>query len=174
MPRGADPDTAQSLHGSGLIAAFLGGITVAFIRPADKHKWLHAAESVGDTLSLLTWVVFGAVVIGRVLPQFGWDHVLYGALSLTVVRMLPVFLSLTGLPIGTDGKLFIGWFGPRGLASVVFVIIVLEAGVDGGDSMAMTVACTVVLSIIAHGLSAVPLARRYGARALEMAANDRK
>ncbi len=166
--------TAQSLHGSGLIAAFLGGITVAFIRPADKHKWLHAAEAVGDTLSLLTWVVFGAVVIGRVLPQFGWDHVLYAALSLTVIRMLPVFLSLTGLPIGTDGKLFIGWFGPRGLASVVFVIIVLEAGVNGGDSMAMTVACTVVLSIIAHGLSAVPLARRYGTRAFEVAANDRR
>jgi NhaP-type Na+/H+ or K+/H+ antiporter len=75
-----------------------------------------------------------------------------------------MFLSLTGVSLGTDGKLFISWFGPRGLVSIVFVIIVLNAGVPGGDSLAMTVVCTVVLSIIAHGLSAVPLARIYGAR----------
>jgi NhaP-type Na+/H+ or K+/H+ antiporter len=156
--------TAQALHGSGLIAAFMGGITVAVLRPPRKHDWLRAAESIGDTLSLLTWVAFGAVVIDQALPKFGWDHVLYAVLSLTVIRMLPMFLSLAGLPLGTDGKLFVGWFGPRGLVSIVFVIIVLNAGTPGGESLAMTVVCTVVLSIIAHGLSAVPLARIYGAR----------
>ena len=156
--------TAQTLHGSGLIAAFVGGITVALVRPENKHEWLHAAEATGDTLSLLTWVVFGAVVIDQALPRFGWDHVAYAVLSLTVIRMLPMFLSLTGLSLGTDGKLFVGWFGPRGLVSIVFAIIVLDAGVPGGDSLAMTVVCTVVLSILAHGLSAVPLARIYGAR----------
>ncbi len=156
--------TAQALHGSGLIAAFVGGITVALLRPPRKHDWLRAAESIGDTLSLLTWVAFGAMVINQALPKLGWDHVLYAALSLTVIRMLPMFLSLTGLPLGTDGKLFVSWFGPRGLVSVVFVIIVLDRGVPGGDSLAMTVVCTVVLSILAHGLSAVPLARIYGAR----------
>ena len=156
--------TAQTLHGSGLIAAFVGGITIAVMRPPNKHEWLDAAESAGDTLSLLTWVVFGAAVIGQVMPRFGWDHVIYAVLSLTVIRMLPMFLSLTGLPLGTDGKLFVGWFGPRGLVSIVFVIIVLDSGLPGGDSLAMTVVCTVVLSIIAHGLSAVPLARIYGAR----------
>jgi NhaP-type Na+/H+ or K+/H+ antiporter len=90
--------------------------------------------------------------------------VAYAVLSLTVVRMLPMFLSLTGLPLGTDGKLFVAWFGPRGLVSIVFVIIVLDAGPPGAEDLAMTVACTVVLSILAHGLSAVPLARVYGAR----------
>jgi len=156
--------TAQALHGSGLIAAFVGGITVALLRPPRKHDWLRAAGSIGDTLSLLTWVAFGAMVIYQVLPKLGWDHVLYAALSLTVIRMLPMFLSLTGLPLGTDGKLFVSWFGPRGLVSIVFVIIVLDRGVPGGDSLAMTVVCTVILSILAHGLSAVPLARIYGAR----------
>ena len=155
--------TAQTLHGSGLIAAFVGGITVAVLRPPKKHDWLRAAESIGDTLSLLTWVAFGAVVIDQALPKFGWDHVLYAALSLTVIRMVPMFLSLTGLPLGTDSKLFVSWFGPRGLVSIVFVIIVLNAGVPGGEDLAMTVVCTVILSILAHGLSAVPLARIYGA-----------
>ncbi len=112
----------------------------------------------------MTWVAFGAVVIDQALPKIGWDHVLYAVLSLTVIRMLPIFLSLAGLPLGTDGKLFVSWFGPRGLVSIVFVIIVLDAGTPGGESLAMTVVCTVVLSIIAHGLSAVPLARIYGAR----------
>jgi len=156
--------TAQALHGSGLIAAFVGGITVAFMRPPKKHEWLQAAESIGDTLSLLTWVAFGAMVISQALPKIGWDHVLYAVLSLTVIRMLPMFLSLTGLSLGTDGKLFVSWFGPRGLVSIVFIIIVLDRGVPGGDSLAMTVVCTVVFSIVAHGLSAMPLARLYGAR----------
>jgi len=156
--------TAMALHGSGLIAAFVGGITVALMRPENKHEWLHAAESTGDALSLLTWVVFGAAVAGQALPQFGWQPVVYAVLSLTVIRMLPMFLALTGLPLGTDSKLFVGWFGPRGLVSIVFVIIVLDAGLPGGDSLAMTVVCTVILSILAHGLSAVPLARLYGAR----------
>ncbi len=142
----------------------MGGITVALVRPENKHEWLHAAESAGDTLSLLTWVVFGAAVVGQVMPRFDWDHVVYAVLSLTVIRILPMVLSLTGLPLGTDGKLFLSWFGPRGLVSIVFAIIVLDAGVPGGDSLAMTVVCTVVLSILAHGLSAVPLARIYGAR----------
>jgi len=155
---------AQSLHGSGLIAAFVGGITIAVMKPPNKHKWLQAAESAGDTLSLLTWVVFGAAVIGEVLPQFGWDQLAYAVLSLTVVRMVPMFLSLTGLPLGFDGKLFVSWFGPRGLVSIVFVIIVLGAELPGGDTIAMTVACTVILSIIAHGLSAIPLARIYARR----------
>jgi len=159
--------TAQALHGSGLIAAFAGGITIDLMSKKNreqKHEWLHAAESAGDTLSLLTWFVFGAAVVGQVLPRFGWDDVAYAVLSLTVIRMLPMFLALTGLPLGADGKLFVGWFGPRGLVSIVFAIIVLDAGVPGGDSLAMTVVCTVILSILAHGLSAVPLARLYGVR----------
>ena len=83
-----------------------------------------------------------------------------------------MFLSLTGSSVGADGKLFVSWFGPRGLVSIVFVIIVLNAGVAGGDDLAMTVVCTVVLSIICHGLSAVPLARIYGARVAKEAEND--
>ena len=78
--------------------------------------------------------------------------------------MLPVFFSLTGLRTNTEGKLFIGWFGPRGLASVVFAVIVLNANLPTGGTLAMTVVCTVILSIILHGISANPWARGFGER----------
>jgi NhaP-type Na+/H+ or K+/H+ antiporter len=85
-------------------------------------------------------------------------------LSLTVVRMLPVFLVVTGLGIRTDEKLFMGWFGPRGLASIVFAVIVAGENLPGGDTISITVVCTILLSIILHGLSANPLVAALGAR----------
>jgi NhaP-type Na+/H+ or K+/H+ antiporter len=90
--------------------------------------------------------------------------VLYAILSLTLIRMLPVFFALTGLRVNTEGKLFIGWFGPRGLASIVFAVIVMNADLPNSGILAMTVVSTVILSIILHGLSANPLARGYGER----------
>jgi NhaP-type Na+/H+ or K+/H+ antiporter len=78
--------------------------------------------------------------------------------------MLPMFVSLTGSGESTTSKLFLGWFGPRGLASIVFAIIVLNQGVAGGGLLSMTVACTVTLSIVAHGFTANPLARLLGPR----------
>jgi NhaP-type Na+/H+ or K+/H+ antiporter len=86
----------------------------------------------------------------------------YAVLSLTLVRMLPMFLALTGSGESTTGKLFLGWFGPRGLASIVFAIIVLERGVEGSGTLAITVVFTVALSIVAHGFTANPLARALG------------
>ena len=80
------------------------------------------------------------------------------------LRMLPVFFSLAGLKVSTEGKLFMGWFGPRGLASIVFGVIVVNANVPNSGPIAMTVVCTVMLSIIAHGVSANPWARGYGER----------
>jgi NhaP-type Na+/H+ or K+/H+ antiporter len=78
--------------------------------------------------------------------------------------MLPVFFALRGLSVSTEGKLFMGWFGPRGLASIVFAVIVLNANLPNGGVLAMTVVCTVILSIILHGLSANPWARGFGER----------
>ena len=86
--------------------------------------------------------------------------VLYSVLSLTLVRMVPVFLVLGGMKLRTDEKLFMGWFGPRGLASVVFAVIVLNSHLPGGSVIGVTAVCTITLSIIAHGLSANPLVAR--------------
>ena len=109
-------------------------------------------------------MVFGAAVVGQSIDAFSWQVVLYAVLSLTVVRMLPVFLVLGGMNLRSDEKLFMGWFGPRGLASIVFAVIVLNEHLPGGDTIAMTVVCTILLSVILHGLSANPLVAALGAR----------
>jgi len=155
---------AQYLGGSGFIAAFSGGLLFGILEKNMRDKFLRAAEGSGDTLALITWVIFGAAVAGKVLDNFSWPVLVYAILSLTVIRMLPVFLVLTGSGISTEGKLFMGWFGPRGLASIVFAVIVLSSKLPVNDLMIETVAVTVILSIVAHGISANPWARAYGMR----------
>ena len=155
---------AQTLHGSGYVAAFVGGLLFGSYPTSVKHGLLLGAEGTAETLALVTWVMFGSAVVGQSLGFFSWQVVVYAVLSLTIVRMLPMFVSLTGSGESTTSKLFLGWFGPRGLASIVFAIIVLNSGVEGGGVLAMTVVCTVTLSIFAHGLTANPLARVLGPR----------
>ena len=155
---------AQWLGGSGFIAAFTGGLLFGWLAKASKHTLLLAAEGTSDTLALITWVVFGAVVIARALDHITWPIVLYAGLSLTLIRMLPVFLALAGLGLSTQEKLFIGWFGPRGLASIVFGVMVLDAHLPDGYTLVATVVCTILISIFAHGLSASPLAAALNKR----------
>ena len=155
---------AQWLEGSGFIACFVGGLVFGGIEKHHKSKLLLAAEGTGDTLALITWVVFGAAVIGQSVHYFSWQVMLYALLSLTFVRMVPVFLALAGMNLRADEKLFMGWFGPRGLASIVFAVIVFDKHLPGGGTISMTVVCTIVLSVILHGLSANPLVAALGAR----------
>ena len=110
---------------------------------------------------MLTWVIFGSAVIGQAVGNFSWRILVYAVLSLTLIRMLPVFLSLIGANLTTRDKLFIGWFGPRGLASIVFGVIILNANLPNSGSMAMVVVMTVILSVLAHDITANPLANAY-------------
>jgi NhaP-type Na+/H+ or K+/H+ antiporter len=155
---------AQWLGGSGFIAAFIGGLLFGGIVKRRKHELLLAAEGTGDTLALITWVVFGAAVVGQSVGSFSWNVVLYSVLSLTLVRMLPVFLVLAGSRLQASEKLFMGWFGPRGLASIVFAVIVSNEHLPGGGTIAMTAVCTILLSVIAHGISANPLVAALSSR----------
>ena len=148
---------AQLLGGSGFIACFCGGLLFDRIEKVHKQRLLIAAEGTGDTLALITWVLFGALVVGRTYHAFTWQIILYAVLSLTVIRVLPVFLCLAGLNLRVDEKLFMGWFGPRGLASIVFAVIVFHADLVHSHTISLTVVCTVILSILVHGLSANPL-----------------
>jgi NhaP-type Na+/H+ or K+/H+ antiporter len=107
-------------------------------------------------------MVFGAAILGRALIAITPVSLAYALLSLTVVRMLPVALATTGLRLDRWTTLFVGWFGPRGLASIVFAVILLDAGLPHGEQLADVVALTVLLSVFAHGLSAEGLAERYG------------
>jgi NhaP-type Na+/H+ or K+/H+ antiporter len=155
---------SQQLGGSGFIASFVGGMLFGGIEKGCKHKLMLAAEGTGDTFVMITWVVFGSAVVGQYFKHFSFEVILYAFLSLSVIRMLPVFLVLSGMKLRTDEKLFMGWFGPRGLASIVFGVIVIKNNLPGGGTIALTVVCTIVLSIIAHGLSANPLVAALVAR----------
>lgn len=155
---------AQELHGSGYVASFAGGIVFGFLAGEPTHKFVLAAEGVGETLALLTWLLFGVAVIGQLAGLITWKVILYGLLSLTLVRILPIFISLTGSGEPVHSRLFLGWFGPRGLASIVFAVIVLDSGLPGAELMSIVVVCTVVFSLIAHGVSAKPLAKWIAAK----------
>jgi NhaP-type Na+/H+ or K+/H+ antiporter len=155
---------AEFLGGSGFIAAFTGGILFGSLNKQNKEKFTRTAEGTGDTLALLTWVIFGAMVVGQSFSYFNWQILLYAILSLTLVRILPVIVSLSAAGLSIKSKLFIGWFGPRGLASIVFGIIVLNEALPGGKTLSIAVVCTVILSIVAHGLSANPLSVKFFAR----------
>ena len=156
--------TVQWMGGSGFIACFAGGLLFGYLEKQHKHRLLLAAEGTGDTMALLTWVVFGSVVIGRSEGTLTWEVLLYAVLSLTVIRMVPVLLALIGLKLRTDERFFMAWFGPRGLASIVFAVIVLNSDLPGGETIRVTVVSTILLSVIAHGLSANPLVRSLAAR----------
>ena len=97
----------------------------------------------GEALALVTWVVFGGIVVARMIDRVTWPALFYAALSLTVIRMLPVFLCLIGTRTSTADKLFIGWFGPRGLATIVFAVLVLDEKLPGNDTMMLAAGWTV-------------------------------
>jgi NhaP-type Na+/H+ or K+/H+ antiporter len=155
---------AQALGGSGFIACFTGGLLYGYLQRDRPPDLLGGASSTGEVLAMLTWVVFGGPVLERLVGQMTWHMVIYAVLSLTVIRMLPVFISLAGTGMTLATKLFIGWFGPRGLASIVFAVIVVDSGLPDRSTVAATVACTVLLSVVAHGMTANPLVAVLGRR----------
>jgi NhaP-type Na+/H+ or K+/H+ antiporter len=157
---------ASGLGASGFIAAFAAGITFGMGLKERVEAAVSFTEALGTLLSIIVWLVFGLMVIEEhVLGLTDPLVIVYAVLSLTLVRMLPVALALIGSGFDRISVLFMGWFGPRGLASVVFVLLAIEAldvaGVPS-DPLGPVVAWTVVLSVILHGFSAKPLARRYG------------
>lgn len=154
---------AQTLGGSGFIAAFVGGLVAGRLLGDHRHHYLASNEGYGELLSVLVWMLFGAVVIVRIWPYITWQAWVYALASLTVLRMLPVWLSLLGTGLSTQARLFIGWFGPRGLASIVFAVIVLPQPLVAGRPMIATVACTVLLSVVLHGITANPWVKRLHA-----------
>ena len=156
---------AQWLGGSGFIASFVGGLTFGALTKQHKEKFLTAAEGTADAVAMVTWFAFGTMALRILLSGFSWQILVYALLSLTVVRMLPVFLCLIGKGLRRDTLLFMGWFGPRGLASIVFVVMVIAEKLPGNDTIVAVVVWTITLSVLLHGLSANPLASLYGARA---------
>jgi len=157
-----------AIHGNGFIAAFVGGIVFGAITRNRLAEPTEFTENMATFMSVVVWTVFGAVLVTEALHHISnWRPLVYAILSLTVVRMLPVALAMTGTRLRTDTIALMGWFGPRGLASVVFSLLALVAFEEAGRSVATlvpVVVWTILLSVIAHGLSANPLAAWYARR----------
>lgn len=151
---------AQSLHGSGFIACFVGGLLFGYFARERTHVLVLAGEGIAELLAMLTWVIFGAVMVGQYWSVMSWEVLVYSLLSLTVIRMVPMLVALIGSGEIMETRLFLAWFGPRGLASIVFLIIVGGSDLASKSLMIQTVTCTITLCVVAHGITANPWAKR--------------
>jgi NhaP-type Na+/H+ or K+/H+ antiporter len=156
------------IGGNGFIAAFVGGMV---FRAVSRNRFIEPTEfteTFGTFLSLLVWGIFGALLVSAVLSNMtDWRPILYAILSLTFVRMAPVALALRGVGLRRDTVSLMGWFGPRGLASVVFTLLALERFQEASrpaDTLIAAATWTILLSVVAHGLSATPLSAWYARR----------
>jgi NhaP-type Na+/H+ or K+/H+ antiporter len=155
---------AELVGGNGFIAAFVAGLSLGNSTRGVCTRLYDFGEAEGQLLGLLVFVAFGAVLVPAALAHATPAALLYGLASLTVVRMLPVALSLLGSGLRPASVAFLGWFGPRGLASIVFVLLVVEGRhIPGAETLETVVVLTVLASTVLHGITAYPLAQRYGA-----------
>ncbi len=154
--------SALALHGNGFVAAFIGGLAFGTASGRRGEPLMPFVEETGALVSLLVWLAFGAVAIVPAVEGLTWQVVLYAVLSLTVIRMVPVAVALVGARLGRATVALVGWFGPRGLASVVFALLALEElGRPVAGHAVTVITITVVLSVVIHGATADPLAARY-------------
>jgi sodium/hydrogen antiporter len=163
---------ADQIGGNGFIAAFVGGLVVGPTVERVGERVIRFTEAEGQLLNLSVFFIFGVLVLGAIQP-LSWEVALYALLSLTLIRMLPVALSLFGTHLRGVSVLFAGWFGPRGLASIVLGLIVVEEAplLPGRDEIEAVVALTVLLSVLLHGITAAPLSAAYARRVRGMVAN---
>jgi sodium/hydrogen antiporter len=154
---------ADAYGGSGFIAAFVAGLVFGRLAGQDEPTAAFS-EELGGVLNGVTLIVFGAAVLGSQWSRIGAAEIVYAALSLTIVRMVPVAIAMLGSGARPPTVLFLGWFGPRGLASIVFGVVVIEtAGLSHTPTLVTAITVTVAASVVAHGISAAPLSRRYAA-----------
>lgn len=156
---------AEQVHGNGFIAAFVAGLVFGNTVKHTCHQLFEFMESEGQLLTLFTFFLFGAAMLPEALPVVALPAIVFAVLSLFVVRPLAIALSLTGTSVDWASKAFYGWFGPRGLASVLFALLIVEgAPIGHGQDIFNVVMLTVLFSAVLHGVTAAPLAKRFGAR----------
>jgi len=156
---------AEMVHGNGFIAAFIAGLFLGVKNHQVRERIQEFGEAEGQQLALFIFLVLGLVAVPVAYPLWDASAIIYAILSLTIIRMLPVALSLLGTNTGLADKLFYGWFGPRGIASVLYLLMVVGTlGVASYEYALSIIVLTVLMSIILHGLSAVPLVNVYSKR----------
>lgn len=156
---------AELVGGNGFIAAFLAGLTFGQVAQSAHEGVPDFTEDEGELLTDITFLVFGAVLVGPVLGDLTWRDAAYAIVSLTAVRALPVLLAMAGTRTLRETRLFLAWFGPRGLASILFAVLVAdELDSPTGERIFTVACCTVLASVVLHGLTAAPWAGRLSAR----------
>ncbi len=158
---------------NGFVAAFVAGLAFGTADHHNDEAMLVFTEEAGTLTSLLVWFVFGAIMLVPGLEDVTWRDAVFAVLALTVLRMVPVALALAGTGLDGATVAFVGWFGPRGLASVVFGLVAVDALEPAQSKVVLAaVTLTVALSVLLHGVSASPLAARYGAYSSRRHAHD--
>ena len=152
------------VDGNGFVAAFVGGLVFGNTAGPGGEKEAYFVEQSADLAAMISWLIFGALAVPAIGHWFEWPVIGYALLSLTVIRMVPVALALLGSGFDRYSVAFIGWFGPRGLASVIFALLALEDLGPAAQEVTATIALTVLLSVGAHGLTARPFARHFVSR----------
>jgi NhaP-type Na+/H+ or K+/H+ antiporter len=154
---------AEVIGGNGFISAFVSGVMFGNRLRYPSTYLFEFMDSEGKLLMLITFLVFGAALLPEALAHADATFVIYAVLSLTLIRMLPIALSLLGSGVRLPTYLFLGWFGPRGLASILFVLLILEqTSLPHREELLSITVITVALSVLLHGLTAAPFARHYG------------
>src|SRR5919106_2078670 len=157
--------TAELLEGNGFIAAFVAGLAFGHIAREQCEGISDFTQDESELLASTSFLLFGAVVAGSLIDQLDWQVALYAVASLTIIRMVPALIGMTGSGTLLETRLFVGWFGPRGLASILFALFVLEHLDSPNTTTIFLIATwTVLASIYAHGLTASPWARHLAAR----------
>ncbi len=160
---------AEALGGNGFVAAFVAGMTFGVVAAKQCTDVQDFTQDEGDLLTAITFILFGAVIAGPVVTEVTWPVIGYAAASLTLIRVLPVVLALVGSGTLLHTKVFLGWFGPRGLASILFALLVMQEVEGANAELIFTVAMwTVLVSVYAHGVTASPWAKRLGAQLSKM------
>lgn len=157
--------SAGVVGGNGFIAAFVAGLAFSHVAHEERRNVQDFTKDEGELLSSVTFLIFGAVLVVPVLGSLTWQIALYVVLSLTIVRMLPVLIALAGSRTRFETRLFIGWFGPRGLASILFTLLVFdELSGDVADTVFSVAVWTILVSVFAHGATASPWTSRLARR----------
>jgi NhaP-type Na+/H+ or K+/H+ antiporter len=157
---------ADEIGGNGFIAAFVAGGAAGMTAGPLREHMIDFTEEEGELLKVAVFFIFG-VFAAEALGGATWPMVAYAVLSLTVIRMLPVAIALAGQGLDARTIAFIGWFGPRGLASIILALVVIEEEplLAGIEEIFLVMTVTVLMSVVAHGVSAAPLTRRVFAGA---------
>jgi len=154
---------AEAIGGNGFIAAFVSGFMLGVRTPKIREQMQEFGETEGTLLSLLVFLILGLVLIPKTIDDWSWQTTCYALLSLTVARMLPVAIAVVGMRLDLRTVLFLGWFGPRGIASILYLLLLVQyLGSTGYETLIATGTETIALSVVLHGLTAAPIARRYG------------